>query len=319
MMLLQKSQRLIQLMMIINARKAFTVQELADEFGISSRTITRDLQELSELGVPVYSVQGRGGGYRLLQERMLPPISFTEGEAVAIFFACQSLEYFSSLPFGEGASSALHKFFHYLPADVKGRIERMKNRVAIYSPYRQMSPDILQTLLHAIMDRSIVTIRYRSSKGVQERNIQPVGLYASSGYWYCPAYCFFRKEMRQFRADRMLSAVMNPTMESREDIERQTLLDKPEKSQLEQTVLLLELTEKGIWQLDTHARFAPYIKRNEDGTGTAAVPIAAEDLNFYVELIWALGEDVKIIGPIEAVTQIKQKMKAMFLMYETER
>ncbi|WP_419872260.1 helix-turn-helix transcriptional regulator [Candidatus Pristimantibacillus sp. PTI5] len=316
---MQKSQRLIQLMMMINARKAFTVQELANEFGISSRTITRDLQELSELGVPVYSVQGRGGGYRLLQERMLPPISFTEGEAVAIFFACQSLEYFSSLPFGEGASSALHKFFHYLPADVKGRIDRMKNRVAIYSPYRQMSPDILQTLLHAIMDRSIVTIGYRSSKGVQERNIQPVGLYASSGYWYCPAYCFLRKEMRQFRADRMLSAVMNPTMESREDIERQTLLDKPEKSQLEQTVLLLELTEKGIWQLDTHARFAPYIKRNEDGTGTAAVPIAAEDLNLYVELIWALAEDVKIIGPTEAVAQIKQKMKAMFLMYENER
>lgn len=318
-MLLQKSQRLIQLMMIINARKAFTVQELADEFGISSRTITRDLQELSELGVPVYSVQGRGGGYRLLQERMLPPISFTEGEAVAIFFACQSLEYFSSLPFGEGASSALHKFFHYLPADVKGRIERLKNKVAIYSPYRQMSPGILQTLLHAIMESGIVTIGYRSSKGIQERNIQPVGLYASSGYWYCPAYCFLRKEMRQFRADRMLSAVMNPTMESREDIERQTLLDKPEKSQLEQTVLLLKLTERGIWQLDTHARFAPYIKRNEDGTGTAAVPIAAEDLNFYVELIWAFGENVKVIGPAEAVTQIKQKMKAMFLMYENER
>ncbi|MDQ8734611.1 YafY family protein [Paenibacillus sp. LHD-38] len=316
---MQKSQRLFQLMMMVNARKAFTVQELADELGVSSRTITRDLLELSELGVPVYSVQGRGGGYRLLQERMLPPISFTEGEAVAIFFACQSLEYFGSLPFGDGASSALHKFFHYLPADVKCRIERLKNRIAIYSPYRQMSPDILQTLLHAIMDRSIVTIRYRSSKGVQERNIQPVGLYASSGYWYCPAYCFLRKEMRQFRADRMLSAIINPAMESREDIERQTLLDKPEKDQLEQTVLLLELTEKGIWQLDTNTRFAPFIKRNEDGTGTAAVQIAAEDLHFYVELIWALGEDVRIMGPTEAVAQIKQKMKAMHLLYEQSR
>ncbi|UUZ92597.1 HTH domain-containing protein [Paenibacillus sp. P25] len=66
-----KSQRLIRLMMVINARKKFTVRELADEFGLSPRTITRDLQELSEIGVPIYTVQGRGGGYRSLQERML--------------------------------------------------------------------------------------------------------------------------------------------------------------------------------------------------------------------------------------------------------
>jgi predicted DNA-binding transcriptional regulator YafY len=53
---LHKSQRLFQMMMRINAKKSFTVKELADEFGLSSRTIMRDLQELSELGVPIYSI-----------------------------------------------------------------------------------------------------------------------------------------------------------------------------------------------------------------------------------------------------------------------
>lgn len=57
---MQKSQRLIQLMMMINAKKSFTVKELADEFGLSVRTLSRDLDELSGLGVPIYSVQGRG-------------------------------------------------------------------------------------------------------------------------------------------------------------------------------------------------------------------------------------------------------------------
>ena len=134
-----KSQRLIQLIMMINAKKAFTVRELADEFHLSTRTITRDLQELSELGFPIYSVQGRGGGYRLLQERMLPPITFTESEAIAMFFACQSLQYFGSLPFDEGATSALHKFYHYSPADVKEQIDRLKNKMVIWNPYRSMS------------------------------------------------------------------------------------------------------------------------------------------------------------------------------------
>ncbi|WP_238590794.1 helix-turn-helix transcriptional regulator [Paenibacillus beijingensis] len=122
---MQKSQRLVQMIMRINAKKSFTVKELADEFGLSSRTITRDLQELSELGVPIYSIQGRGGGYKLLQERLLPPISFSESEAIAMFFALQSKDYFSSVPFGEGADSALHKFYHYLPADVREQIDRL--------------------------------------------------------------------------------------------------------------------------------------------------------------------------------------------------
>ncbi|MGO4546107.1 helix-turn-helix transcriptional regulator [Paenibacillus sp. 2TAB23] len=312
---MQKSQRLIQLMMIVNARRSFTVQELADEFGISTRTITRDLLELSELGVPVYSVQGRGGGYRLLQERLLPPISFTESEAVAMFFAGQSLDYFSSLPFGEGASSALHKFYHYLPADMKEHIDQLRNRIALYSPYREMSPIILQTLLQAIMNRSVVSVSYRSGNGVSLRDIQPIGLYASSGYWYCPAYCFMRDEIRQFRADRMISVEMNPNVESREEIEQLTLLDKPNKQLLEQTLLQLELTQQGVWQLETNTRFAPFISRNEDGSGTAAVPIVLEDLPFYIELIWSLGVKAKIVAPAEGVASMTQKIRNMQELY----
>ncbi|KZE71694.1 DNA-binding protein [Paenibacillus elgii] len=312
---MQKSQRLIQMMMRINASKSFTVRELADEFGLSSRTITRDLQELSELGVPIYSVQGRGGGYRLLQERLLPPISFSEGEAIAMFFACQSMDYFSSLPFGEGADSALRKFYHYLPADVREQIDRLKNRIMFWSPYRWMSPEILQTLLQAIMIRSVVTIEYKSSSGVSERNIQPIGLYASSGFWYCPAFCFLRGEIRQFRADRILSASINESIPCRQDITQKTLMDKPRKDQQEQTVLRLELTKKGVWLLESNSRIAPYIVRNEDGSGYADIRIAAEDLRFYVDFIWQFGTDVKITGPNEAMTCMKQKIESMRLLY----
>lgn len=312
---MQKSQRLIQLIMLINARKSFTVKELANEFGISCRTITRDLQELSELGIPIYSIQGRGGGYKLLNERLLPPISFSESEAIAMYFTCHSLRFFSSLPFGEGVESALHKFYHYLPADNKEQIDRLKNRVMLWSPYRSIVPGILETLLQAIMIHSVVTIEYKSSGGVAERNIQPIGLFASSGYWYCPAYCFLREEIRQFRTDRILSTSLNDEIPCREDIKQVTLKNKPEKDHLEQRVLLLELTKNGVWLLESNPRFAPYIQRSEDGSGTAAVQIAAEDLHFYIDLIWNMGDDVKILEPIEAITYIQQKIEAMRLLY----
>lgn len=312
---MQKSQRLIQLIMMINAKKSFTVRELADEFGLSTRTITRDLQELSELGIPIYSIQGRGGGYKLLQDRMLPPISLSESEAIAMFFACQSLDYFGSLPFGEGAESALQKFYHYLPADIKEQIDRLDGRIMLWSPYRSMAPGILQTLMQAIMTGEVVTMEYNSGNGAAKRDIQPIGLYTSSGYWYCPAYCFEREDIRQFRADRILSATLNPSVTPQEEIRKMTLKNKPEKGHLDQTVLHIEITKKGVWLLESNPRFAPSIRRNEDGSGEATIQIATEDLRFYVDLIWNLGSEVKIKGPVEAITYIQEKVEAMRSLY----
>jgi hypothetical protein len=165
------------------------------------------------------------------------------------------------------------------------------------------------------MFRIVVTIEYKSRTSVSERNIQPIGVYASSGYWYCPAYCFLREEIRQFRADRILSTLLNGSFPCREDVNQMTLMNKPKKDHLEQTTLRLELTKKGVWQLESNPRFAPFIQRNVDGSGMAIVQIAVEDMNFYVDLIWQLGRDVNILGPSEAITFIKQKIESMRSSY----
>lgn len=113
-----------------------TVKELAHEFRVSARTILRDLQELSELGVPLYSEVGPHGGYRILKERLLPPIAFTEREAAAVFFAVQALRHYSSLPFETETSTVLNKFYNFMPEDVRERIDQMRDRVDFITPVR---------------------------------------------------------------------------------------------------------------------------------------------------------------------------------------
>lgn len=313
-----KSQRLIQLMMVINAKRSFTVRELADEFGLSPRTITRDLQELSEVGFPIYSVQGRGGGYRLLQERMLPPIAFSENEAVAVFFACQSLQYFGSVPFDESAASAIHKFYHYLPADAKEQIDRLRNRVVIWNPHRTMSADFLQTLLQAIMNDSVVTIAYKSGDGVTQRDIQPIGLYASEGYWYCPAYCFLRQTYRLFRADRISFASVNDGFPDRKDLSERSVFDwiTPDLSRFKrQCDLIVELTEEGVRSLETNVWFSSHIEIHEDGRGTLRMRIPVQKIEFFTDLIWPLGGEAKIVEPHEAVAYIRRKIETITKCY----
>ena len=95
---MSKAERLIEMMITINAKRDFTAGELASEFSVSKRTILRDLQELERAGFPLYSEVGAAGGYHILKERVLPPIAFSESEAKAIFFACQALEYHRDLP-----------------------------------------------------------------------------------------------------------------------------------------------------------------------------------------------------------------------------
>lgn len=312
-----KSQRLIRLIMLINAKKHFTVPELAYEFGLSTRTITRDLQELSVLGFPIYSVQGRGGGYRLLQERMLPPISFTESEAVAMFFACESLQFFGSLPFEDGAVTALNKFYHYLPADVKEQIDRLRSKVVIWNPNRSMSKDCLETLLQAVMKHCAVTIEYTSSHGITRRDIQPVGIYAAHGYWYCPAYCFERKDYRLFRADRIRSAALNEALPCLEEVEKRSVIDwnAPELEGMEKTTLFVRLTPNGVRSLQSNAWFGSSIVAYEDGGGHIQMEVPVQNLAFFADMIWGYGEDAQIIEPAEAVEYIRLKIDNMKKLY----
>lgn len=208
---MSKSKRLVELMMFVNRKQKFTVRELALEFGVSRRTILRDLQELSELGVPLYSEPGPNGGYRVLKERILPPIAFSEGEAVSIFFAVHALRHFSSLPFQAESSSALNKFYAFMPRDIRDRIEQMKNRVDFVTPVRRAKSPFLSLLLDAAIQQKVLRIDYESGNEPSTREIQPIGIYTRNGLWYCPAYCYRRADMRVFRCDRIHSAVYSNT------------------------------------------------------------------------------------------------------------
>src|SRR5690242_2767289 len=124
---MSKAKRIFDLIMYVNTKRNFTAQDVAYEFNISVRTAHRYLMEISELGVPIYTEQGRNGGYRTLENRVLPPITFDENEATAIFFAFQSLKYYKSLPFDTNIDSASRKLYASLPEDAKKKISRLES------------------------------------------------------------------------------------------------------------------------------------------------------------------------------------------------
>jgi predicted DNA-binding transcriptional regulator YafY len=312
-----KSKRLLELMMTVNRKRKFTVKELAQEFEVSSRTILRDLQELSELGVPLYSEVGPHGGYQVLKERILPPIAFTEEEAVALFFACHALRHYSYLPFETEASSALKKFYHYMSGDVRDRIDQMKNRVDFVTPTRQSEFPHLAILLDAAIYQKVVLIDYESRNDTSSREIQPIGIYASNGLWYCPAYCYLRGDIRIFRCDRIQSAKLDPSASKPMDLGDMHLGNRQSLVHVEQEIvpLYVELSKEGAQRCEAELWTASKLNIRKDGSGWLEDNVPKSDIPFMAKFIIGLGNDATAKNSPELVEHMKRLLSEIMAKY----
>jgi predicted DNA-binding transcriptional regulator YafY len=313
---MHKAQRLVHLIMLVNERKKFTIQELADECGVSRRTMIRDLMELSELGVPLYSEAGSKGGYRVLREKVLPPISFTEHEAMALFFAGQSLRNYKSLPFENEVETALHKFFHYLSSELKQKIKRMQRRLVFWVPPHEMEVPLLKELLEAALEQRVVTIGYESTT-LRSRMIQPLGLYTMNGLWYCQAYCFLADDYRVFRVDRVREFSLDADQRLQLDFSEERIQSWIMRMDEHDTVELeVELTLEGVRRCLSDVWLSRSIEQLEDGSGTVRAQMSTSYFEWAAHFFLGFGTEANVRRPEAMRERIHNKLKEMIGQYE---
>lgn len=313
---MHKAQRLIQLIMKVNERKKFTIQEMAEECGVSRRTMIRDLMELSELGVPLYSETGPSGGYRVLREKVLPPISFTEHEAIALFFACQSLRNYKALPFKNEVNTALDKFFYYLSSELKKKIESMQQRLIFWVPPHELNVPFLKELLEAALEQHVVTILYEASTS-KSRVIQPLGIYTMNGLWYCQGYCFLAEDYRVFRVDRVkdfsLDADQNLKLNMTNEHIKSWIMPTNEDNMLD---LEVDLTPEGVRRCQSEVWLSQWLKVEDDGFGTIRTKINTSFTPWIVHFFLGLGMEANVKHPQVVREQIKNKLQELIKQYE---
>ncbi|MGM0877515.1 MAG: helix-turn-helix transcriptional regulator [Bacillota bacterium] len=296
--MVNKSQRLIEILMTINSRRKFTIRELTEQFQVSKRTILRDLQELSELGVPLYSELGVYGGYRLLNDRMLPPIHFTEKEAAALFFVSESLRNYRKLPFETEIETALKKFYHYLPPDSQAQIDRLRSKIMFFVPTRQLETPFLAELLEAAIDQYIVTITYESENGKSKRDIQCIGVYTMNGFWYCPAYCFQSQQYRVFRVDRIQSLVPTKDQSKKMDMDQFQIKDWVHLDDGEQELeLSVLLTQRGVLKCKSDVWLSEGLIIHQDGSGRIQRKMAFSYVPWVVQYMIGCGSEAIVKQP----------------------
>ena len=315
---MSKAKRLNELIMMVNRKKRFTVGELAQEFGVSKRTILRDMQELSEMGVPLYSDPGPHGGYQVLNERILPPIAFSENEAISIFYAIHALRHYISLPFDTEYESIKKKFYLTLSGDVRDKIDQMKDRVDFYAITQQDEVPFLKQLLEAAIEQKVINIDYETNEKSSNRSIQPIGIYAKDGKWYCPAYCFLRNNYRVFRCDRIKQVKedeQTPPI-NLTDIHLKNRFNLIDKNKVTYP-LHVELTDKGIEKFKKASYPGVFLHVRDDGSGYLIGEISEEDLSFFANYFIDFGKEALINGPIELIECMKEKLHEILKLYRS--
>ncbi|MEV4114614.1 transcriptional regulator [Nonomuraea sp. NPDC049695] len=199
------SKRLLELLSLLRDGRAWQAAELAEALRTSPRTLRRDIERLRDLGYPVSSLRGPGGGYQLLAGRAMPPLVLTDDEAVATVVGLR----FAALSRADGAvaaaDSALRKLGQALPPRLRHRIEALSASTEAVSrvarPLDLRTVQLLGTAAHAHQD---VRFHYTSRAGRHtERRVQPYRQVLFGGHWYLLGWDADRQDWRTFRLDRI--------------------------------------------------------------------------------------------------------------------
>ena len=178
-----------------------SARRLAERFGVSVRTVERDLRSLQESGVPIWADAGRTGGYTIDARATLPPLGLTVEEALAVAIGLGTL---GTSPFRDAARSAARKVTAVLTDDDARRTARLAQRVHLLeSGERVLAPT---ALAGALVRGRVVRLRYRDAAGAEtERLVEPLGSIGKGEDWYLVAWCRLRDGVRAFRGDRVLA------------------------------------------------------------------------------------------------------------------
>ena len=179
---------------------------LAERLEVDARTVRHYITTLQDIGIPVETVLGRNGGYRLRPGFKLPPLMFTNEEVLALMLGLVVIQKVGINDMTRASQGAIAKIERVLPLPLQERAKAIQEMLAvdIISPDMPVERTMIETLSLAAQQRCQVSICY-SNKAEQEteRAIDPYGVAYHSGKWYVIGYCHLRLSERIFRLDRI--------------------------------------------------------------------------------------------------------------------
>jgi len=201
----QTSSRLLELLSLLQGRRDWPGEELAERLEVSGRTVRRDMERLRQLGYPVESLTGPAGGYRLRAGSAMPPLLLDDEEAIAIAVGLRTAARASVTGIEEAAVRALVKLEQVLPAHLRRRVGALGSATfTLPTGGPTVDPQHLTVIAATCRDRERLRFGYRRRDGIHSRReVEPHSLLNYGRRWYLLAWDREREDWRTFRVDRL--------------------------------------------------------------------------------------------------------------------
>jgi predicted DNA-binding transcriptional regulator YafY len=318
--------RLLTLMLLLQTRGRMTAPALAAELEVSTRTILRDMDQLSASGVPVWADRGREGGFQLQPGWRTQLTGLTEAEAQALFLAGVPSAA-AALGLGNASASAQLKMLAALPEGLRADAQRVSDRLHIDAIdwFRQAAPpEHLQAVADAVWHQKVVHMRYESWSGVKDRVIKPLGLVLKAGFWYMAALDDRSQAARTFK----LSSIQRIEVQSA-TFKRPKTFDlatywQAATLQFEAGVVHMNVSLRvTVIGLERIRRFSLHVAQavaesarlDALNPGWTRIVVPMESVEFASCQLLSLGAQVQVLGPRELVQRMSEAVDAMAVLY----
>lgn len=298
--------RLFEIIYLLLNKKFTTANELAEHFEVSVRTIYRDIDTLSLAGIPIYSLQGKGGGISLLEHYVLDKSVLSEREQNEILYALQSLTV-TQVPEADKVLAKLSSLFK------KSRTNWIE---VDFSPWGSDDKGFSQFTLikDAILSHKIIEFNYFGSSGEKTaRRVEPIKLIFKINAWYLQAFCLTRNELRMFKIVRMADVQIT------EDLFTQLIPEPlPDGGQLQETQkwieLCLNISADGAYRVYDEFK-EKEITKNTDGSFTIMTTLPESD--WLIRYILSFGSEAEVKSPQHIRDMLQFELNKIIMKYKT--
>jgi len=298
--------RLFETVYILLNKKTATAKELAEHFGVSQRTIYRDVDALTLAGIPVYTEQGKGGGISLMPNFVLSKSILSEQEQHEILSALRGLSGIKTAD----TNQVLQKLSAVFNKSTVNWLE------TDFSNWEFSDREMFNDFKTAILERRIVEFDYFGSSGEKtRRHMEPVRLWLKSRAWYVKGFCLGRQDMRLFKLVRVRNLTVTDERFAERDFTTATPYPTHTSAGHSETIKLRiapEMTYRVHDEFDENMA-----KKQDDGSFVVSAGWPVDD--WVCGKILSFGEYIEVLEPEYLREIIRDKAKKIAEKYRGPR
>lgn len=318
---MNKTDRMLAIILELQRKGVLRAEDLASTFEISVRTIYRDVQALSEAGVPVFGSPGTG--YSLMEGYFLPPISFTVEEAVTLLIGTDFIEQRFDQDYEAKAQASRKKLEGVLPESIRLEADRVRKTVKLVKGY-ETPGDIkekaaMETIRQAILEERKVSFGYAKPRAEAEgsrhsvRVAAPYGLVLAAGSWILIGYCDLRQDIRHFRLSRMEElTVLEDKYKLPLDFQLKKYVPKDDRE-----LIISVQASRSIMDRVTESKYY-FLDHTQEVPEGLLVILRARAVDDVLQWVLSWGAEMKVLEPQALRERVREEAHRMWSYYDYE-